>query len=286
MKNKFKYRKYKGLLRLRDTFKESIRLVNFKRTKWIFLKKNYLKKFIFKKKAKKFTKVKKKLPFYTQSGYHIPSRWERLRFNYAESLLAKLRLFYFFSLKNRVHSLKQEFQNVNSIEKFLLQIEYRLDVLLWRAGFFPSPAVARFFINHKNISINGKPVNLTNTILKGGEIVTISEKIRNLIETRYLKVRSTPNSYYLFVNRYLKRNYKGKKKKLYKKFYAKWEKIKYSAFYDKGPLFVFPFYLEINWDLLSFLLVRSSRKEDLSKLGYIYNTNLDLPALRNYMWRL
>jgi ribosomal protein S4 len=284
MKNKYKALKYKGLLHLRDTFKENIRVLNFKRPKWNLLKKNYFFQFIAKNK--KSVKKKQKLPFYTQSGYNISPRWTRLRFNYKESLISKLKLYYFFALKTRVHYLKRQFEKLNTIEEFLLQIESRLDVVLWRSGFFKSPAVARFFINHKNVYINGKLVNITNLILKGGDIVQISDRLLNIVKSRYEQVRSAGIIDLINTRGILKRKYRGRNYKKYKKFLTKWDLMRRTSQYDKGPAFMFPFFLEINWDSLNIMFVRNSKKEDLAKLSYIYNTNFNLPALRNYLWRL
>jgi ribosomal protein S4 len=286
MKNKYKSLKYKTLLHLRENFQDNSRILKFKRPKWNLLKKTFFFQFIAKKKKTKTSENSvKKLPYYEQSGYHISPRWVRLRFNYKESLLSKLRLYYFYTLKTRVHSLKRQFLNLNSIEEFLLNIESRIDVVLWRAGFFKTPAIARFHINHKNVYINDKLVNLSNLSLKGGDIINISERLLMLVQSRYNKIRSSRIQNNI-TNGFLRKKYKGQNYKKYKKFFKKWDLIRQSAYNDTGPRFIFPFFLEINWDLLNIIFIRQYKKEDLNKLSYIYNTNLNLPALRNYLWRL
>ena len=286
MKNKYKSLKYKKLLNLRDNFQDNSRVLKFKRPKWNLLKKNFFFQFVVKKKKTK-TSVKSalKLPYYEQSGYNISPRWTRLRFNYKESLISKIRLYYFYTLKTRVHSLKRQFLTLNSIEEFLLNIESRIDVVLWRAGFFKTPAIARFHINHKNVYINDKLVNLSNLSLKGGDIINVSDRLLMLVQNRYNQIRSSRIKENI-TKGFLRKRYKGSNLKKYKKFFKKWDLIRHSVFYDKGPTFVFPFFLEINWDLLNIIFIRNYKKEDLNKLSYIYNANLNLPALKNYLWRL
>ena len=128
----------------------NLRILKFKRPKWNFLKKSLQRQankiFFFKK----FKKLNKKLYFYNQKGYVISSRWSNIRFRYKELLLSKRRLYLFFSLKSKLKSLKTNITNQTSI-KFLNKLETRLDILLWRIGIFSSPAISRFYINHKFI---------------------------------------------------------------------------------------------------------------------------------------
>lgn len=256
--SKFKSKKYKSLLRLREVYRETSRILNFKRPKWIILKKIYNSKFLKTAYSKKLKKKYPKLTFYKQSGYLIPTKWSNLRFQHREAILSKLRLYYFFLLKTRLSVLKNQLEALNSIEKLLLTIESRLDVLLWRAGCFESPAVARFYINHKNIYVNDKIVNLTSFLLKDGDCISFSNFINKKIKNYYTQSKIVKSLSF------------RKTVKLHK----------------KHPNYIMPFYLEVNWDLLHVAVVNLPQEEQINKLAYLYNTNINLPALRNYFWKM
>lgn len=254
--SKFKSKKYKSLLRLREVYRETPRILNFKRPKWTVLKKIYNTKFLQTSFSKKLKKKYSKLLYFKQSGYLIPTKWSNLRFQHREAVLSKVRLYHFFLLKTRLTVLKNQLENAKSIETFLLTLESRLDVLLWRAGCFESPAIARFYINHKNIFVNGKSVNLTSFLLKNGDFISFSDFIKEKIIFYYSKSNII----------------KTARKNL--------------ILQKKSPQYVMPFYLEINWDTLNIAVINFPQKEQINKLAYLYNTNINLPALRNYLWKI
>jgi ribosomal protein S4 len=81
------------------------------------------------------------------------------------------------SLKNSIVKLKKLYNN-NTIDVLIhsiLKFEFRLDVLLFRAGFFSSIFEAKDFINQKKISVNGSFKNY-NYIVKEGDIITFLKK--------------------------------------------------------------------------------------------------------------
>src|SRR5690606_16625086 len=144
-------------------FYNRYRLLNLKRPKWVHTKKLYNRKFFFfinlKSKRRRYYFRRVRHYFFFQHGYQIPLLWTYLKSRYRNSLISKNKLYYFFLLKDRVHALKLHFLKQKSIESFLVALEYRLDVALWRSCFFPSPAVARFYIAHKKIFVNSKIIS-------------------------------------------------------------------------------------------------------------------------------
>lgn len=293
MARPFKSLNYHGLLRLREPIVDNIRILHFKRPKWNSLKKKFFFQHVFKKKKRRPKKPRdkgnrQKLKLYKQSGFSIPLFWRKLRSTYRVSLLSKLKFYYFFALKTRVHLLKRLFTEVPSIEEFLLKIESRLDVILWRSGFFKSPALARFYINHKNVYINHKLINLTNFILKGGDLVNLNNFLATYVIDRYSRIRLAwvKSHTKRKLQWWLRMKFPGRKIKYYsklQKILVKWKIQEEIAASDKGPKFIFPFFLEVNWNLFTIRYIRATKKTDLSKLAYLYNTYLNLPALENYL---
>lgn len=234
----YKKFKFKQLLRLREPIHENLRILNFKRPKWSFLKKIYLSKFS-KTVFKKYPNKKFKPNFYYPIGYSIPNRWVNLRFNYKEKLLAKTRLSIFYGLTK----IKKKF-------KLLTTLETRLDIFLWRANFFKTPGIARFYINHKNVFINTKCINLYQKQLNVGDLVTFSTNIQRQVKHNYLT----------------KNNSKSSKLELIK--------IKLNN--------IFPFYIEVNGDLLALIYFNKVTVQDIPQLVYLYPTNLDLEKIYSY----
>jgi len=64
-------------------------------------------------------------------------------------------------------------------ENLLRLLERRLDNVVYRLGLAPSRKAARQFVRHRNVTINGKLVTIPSYLLEPGEIVSISEKMKN-----------------------------------------------------------------------------------------------------------
>ncbi len=58
----------------------------------------------------------------------------------------------------------------------LRRVELRLDNVCYRLGFGDSRKEARQLVTHSHFMVNGKPVNIPNTILRIGDEVTVSVK--------------------------------------------------------------------------------------------------------------
>lgn len=252
-KKQYKEQKYKILLSLREIpYQNNLRILKFKRPKWNFLKKiiqRQANKIFFFRKYKKF---RKKLFFYNQRGYKISSRWTNIRFRYKELLLTKRRLFLFFSLKTKLNTLKKNINKTTSLN-FLTKLETRLDILLWRIGIFSSPAIARFYINHKKIKLNNKVININSIFIKKGDIITISKDLESYITNNLNKFK-------------------------YIKIYNK----NYLIFQEKFNSFI-PYFVEINWDILEIFCLFNSNELNINGMRHMYPKNLNISHFKSYL---
>jgi small subunit ribosomal protein S4 len=59
-------------------------------------------------------------------------------------------------------------------------LERRLDAIVYRAKFVPTPFAARQFISHGHILVNGRRVNIASYRCKVGDVIEVREKSRQL----------------------------------------------------------------------------------------------------------
>jgi small subunit ribosomal protein S4 len=84
----------------------------------------------------------------------------------------------------------------NTSENLISLLESRLDAIVYRAKFVPTPFAARQFVNHGHILVNGKRVNIPSYRVKVGDVVQVREKSRNMalvLEALQLAERETPD---------------------------------------------------------------------------------------------
>jgi small subunit ribosomal protein S4 len=84
----------------------------------------------------------------------------------------------------------------NTSENLISLLESRLDAIVYRAKFVPTPFAARQFVNHGHILVNGKRVNIPSYRVKVGDVVQVREKSRNMalvLEALQLAERDTPD---------------------------------------------------------------------------------------------
>ncbi|MCB0331066.1 MAG: 30S ribosomal protein S4 [Bdellovibrionales bacterium] len=63
--------------------------------------------------------------------------------------------------------------------ELLVQLETRLDNIVYRLGFGTSRAHARQVVNHGHMRVNGKRVNIPSYRVKVGDVVEVSDKARS-----------------------------------------------------------------------------------------------------------
>jgi len=84
----------------------------------------------------------------------------------------------------------------NTSEHLIALLESRLDAIVYRAKFVPTPFAARQFVNHGHITVNGKRVNIPSYRVKVGDMVQVRERSRNMalvLEALQLAERDTPD---------------------------------------------------------------------------------------------
>ena len=65
-------------------------------------------------------------------------------------------------------------------ENLIGLLESRLDAVVYRSKFVPTPFAARQFVNHGHVQVNGKRVNIASYRVKPGDVVQVRERSRNM----------------------------------------------------------------------------------------------------------
>src|ERR1041385_1385084 len=84
----------------------------------------------------------------------------------------------------------------NTSENLIALLESRLDAIIYRAKFVPTPFAARQFVNHGHIRVNGKKVNIASYRCKVGDLIEVREKSKQLglvLESIELAERDVPD---------------------------------------------------------------------------------------------
>jgi small subunit ribosomal protein S4 len=84
----------------------------------------------------------------------------------------------------------------NTSENLIALLESRLDAVVYRAKFVPTPFAARQFVNHGHVQVHGKRVNIASYRVKPGDVVSVRERSRNMalvLEAMQSSERDTPD---------------------------------------------------------------------------------------------
>jgi small subunit ribosomal protein S4 len=84
----------------------------------------------------------------------------------------------------------------NTSENLIGLLESRLDAIVYRAKFVPTPFAARQFVNHGHVMVNGKRVNIASYRCRPGDVVEVRERSRNMalvLEALQSSERETPD---------------------------------------------------------------------------------------------
>ena len=177
----------------------NLNIKKLKKKKWQLLKTNNF--FIEKKKSffKRLRKIKqdfkstrienksiKKNKFQVKSlltllkDYHLNKRPEKKKQLFKERLFAKQQFKNFYGcipeyqLKNLFFYLKNKTNNNNIIQKFIILLESRLDMVIYRSKITKTVFQAKQIINHGKIKVNNKIITSSNLILNRGDIITLN----------------------------------------------------------------------------------------------------------------
>ncbi len=81
-------------------------------------------------------------------------------------------------------------------ENLIGLLERRLDAVVYRAKFAPTPFASRQFINHGHIKVNGQKVNIPSYRVKPGDVIEVKEASKQLaivLEATQLAERDVPD---------------------------------------------------------------------------------------------
>ena len=84
----------------------------------------------------------------------------------------------------------------NTSENLISLLEARLDAIVYRAKFVPTPFAARQFVNHGHVLVNGKRVNIASYRCSAGDVIEVRERSRNMalvLEALQSAERETPD---------------------------------------------------------------------------------------------
>ncbi|MDP9196207.1 MAG: 30S ribosomal protein S4 [Pseudomonadota bacterium] len=68
----------------------------------------------------------------------------------------------------------------DSGENLIQLLERRLDAVVYRMKFVPTPFAARQFVSHGHVLVNGKRVNIPSFQLKDGDMIEVRQKVRQI----------------------------------------------------------------------------------------------------------
>jgi small subunit ribosomal protein S4 len=147
----------------------------------------------------KYAKIIEKRPY--PPGDHGKEKQYRSgrRSDYATQLDEKQKLAFIYNIRER--QLRKYFLRARRTpgatgENLLILLERRLDSVVYRAGFAATIWAARQLVSHGHILVNGKPLNLASYLVKPGETISITEKMRkNPHIVEWVESMGTPPTY-------------------------------------------------------------------------------------------
>jgi small subunit ribosomal protein S4 len=86
----------------------------------------------------------------------------------------------------------------DSGDNLVALLERRLDAVVYRAKFAPTPFAARQFVNHGHIKVNGRRVNIASFLVRPGDVIEVKESSKQLLivlESVGLAERDVPDYY-------------------------------------------------------------------------------------------
>ena len=87
-------------------------------------------------------------------------------------------------------------QRGDSGENLIGLLERRLDAVVYRAKFAPTPFAARQFVNDGHITVNGRRTNIPSFLVKPGDVIEVKDSSKQLVivlESVQLAERDVPD---------------------------------------------------------------------------------------------
>jgi small subunit ribosomal protein S4 len=105
--------------------------------------------------------------------------------DFGEQLMAKQRLRGYYGNIGEKQFRKYYAEAVrrrgDTSENLIGLLERRLDAVVYRMKFVPTPFAARQFINHGHVSVNGRRVNIPSYLVNEGDVIEVKQKSRDMI---------------------------------------------------------------------------------------------------------
>jgi small subunit ribosomal protein S4 len=115
----------------------------------------------------------------SRPGQHGERRQGKLS-DYGQQLRAKQKLkgYYGNISERQFRSVYEEAGRMkgSTSEHLIGLLERRLDAVVYRAKFVPTPFAARQFVSHGHIAVNGKRVNIPSYRVRIGDVIEVKEK--------------------------------------------------------------------------------------------------------------
>ena len=89
----------------------------------------------------------------------------------------------------RIYYAKAERMEGQAGENLMILLERRLDSVIFRMGFARTRREARQIVDHKQLLVNGKSVNIPSYLVKAGDVIEVKEKCKS--SQRYKDVLET-----------------------------------------------------------------------------------------------
>ncbi len=117
-------------------------------------------------------------------GQHGRTRRRNAGSEYLAQLQEKQKAKFIYGVLER--QFRRTYEEANRLqgptgENLLRLLEQRLDNVVYRAGWAETRPQARQFVSHGKIQVNGKRVDIASARVKKGDVVSLSEKARNMI---------------------------------------------------------------------------------------------------------
>ncbi|MFN3195199.1 MAG: 30S ribosomal protein S4 [Chlorobiota bacterium] len=136
-------------------------------------------------------------------GQHGNSKRRKKMSDYGTQLLEKQRLKLQYNVSEK--QMKKAYKEATRLDGntgtlLILQLEHRLDALVYRAGFARTMYAARQYVAHGHILVNGRKVDRPSYHVQINDVISVKPKAQK-IEAIQEAVRGTGNPEYLDVNK-------------------------------------------------------------------------------------
>ncbi len=131
----------------------------------------------------------------TPPGVHGPKGHPRLT-EYGTQLKEKQKAKYLYGVMERQfrrYYEKSMSQTGNTAENFLLNLERRLDNVVFRLGFAKTRAAARQLVSHGWVTVNGKSVNIPSYSVRVNDVISMKPNTKSTPIGEVITKQPAPN---------------------------------------------------------------------------------------------